>query len=117
MSHWAPGNADLPTSGVTAGTYGDATHVGQVTVSAAGLITAASNVGISGGGGGTQFDYVEITANVTVSSSNPAAPDDVIVGNAVTYDGATRIKIEFYAPVVEVNHNSMAIDVWDGTTD
>lgn len=42
---------DLPNSGVTAGTYGDSTHVGQFTVAATGTITAASNVAITGGGG------------------------------------------------------------------
>lgn len=42
----------LAASGVTPGTYGDATHVGQFTVDSHGLITAASNVAITGGGGG-----------------------------------------------------------------
>lgn len=45
-------NPTLGTSGVSAATYGDATHVAQVTVDAKGRITAASNVSITGGGGG-----------------------------------------------------------------
>lgn len=44
-------NPTLTTSGVTAATYGDATHVPQITVDAKGRVTAASNVAISGGGG------------------------------------------------------------------
>lgn len=40
-------------SGVTAGTYGDATHVMQCAVSAAGLVTSCSNVAVSGAGGNT----------------------------------------------------------------
>lgn len=44
-------NPTLGTSGVTAATYGDATHVAQVAVDAKGRITSASNVAISGGGG------------------------------------------------------------------
>ena len=41
-------NPTLGTSGVTAGTYGDATDVARVTVDAKGRITAASAVAISG---------------------------------------------------------------------
>lgn len=43
----------LTDTGVTPGTYGDATHVAQVTVDAQGRITAISLVAIAGGGGGT----------------------------------------------------------------
>lgn len=39
-------------TGVTPGTYGDATNVGQFTVNAAGQITLAVDVPISGGGSG-----------------------------------------------------------------
>jgi hypothetical protein len=41
----------LATTGVTAATYGDATHVPQITVDAKGRITAASNVSITAGTG------------------------------------------------------------------
>jgi hypothetical protein len=42
----------LANSGVTAGTYGSATAVPQITIDAKGRITSAGNVTISGGGGG-----------------------------------------------------------------
>lgn len=44
-------------SGVTANTYGDSTHVPQLTVDAKGHVTLVENVAISGGGGGgTDFE-------------------------------------------------------------
>jgi hypothetical protein len=120
MTHWQPGNSDLPTSGVTAGTYGDSTHVGQFTVAASGVVTAASNVAISGGGGGgTELDYVEITSNVSVTGG-VGAQVPVITGSSLSYDGSTRIRIEFYAPVIEAAASVnafVACELWDGSTD
>ena len=49
VSGTIPGTT-IPNTAVTAGSYGDATHVGAFTVGADGRLTAASNVGISGGG-------------------------------------------------------------------
>lgn len=57
----APISVDTPTgdvtvshddSGATPGSYGDATHVAQITVDATGHITDVADVAISGGGGG-----------------------------------------------------------------
>jgi len=45
-------NTDFTTISVTPGTYGNATSVAQITVSANGRIESISNVAISGGGGG-----------------------------------------------------------------
>lgn len=42
---------DLPASGVTPATYGDATHVPELTVDAEGRITAVTDVAVIGGGG------------------------------------------------------------------
>ncbi len=45
--------ADLPASGVTAGSYGDAAHAPVIVVNAQGQVTGVSNVAITGGGGTT----------------------------------------------------------------
>jgi hypothetical protein len=42
-------NVDLPTTGVAAGTYGDSSHVSQVTVDVEGRVTAASSVAFGSG--------------------------------------------------------------------
>jgi len=60
--HGAGANYDLAlkATGVAAATYGDATHVPQIAVDAKGRITAASNVAVSGGGGGNiTFDLIQ----------------------------------------------------------
>lgn len=44
-------DVDMPATGVGAGTYGDATHVSEVTVDAEGRVTNAVSVPISGSGG------------------------------------------------------------------
>lgn len=46
-------------SGVTPGTYGDATHVAQITVDEKGHVTAVADVAISGGGSGLSQAQVQ----------------------------------------------------------
>lgn len=55
----ASAGGGLTPTGVTPGTYGDATNVGQFTVNAYGQITAAADVPISGSGGSTWFPMVD----------------------------------------------------------
>ena len=67
---WAAlAGSGLPDSGVTPGTYGDATHVGQFTVDAHGIITAASSVGITGGGSGVTVAFNEVTTDEFTTST------------------------------------------------
>ena len=103
-------------SGTTLGNVGSVTgtpSAGQVVVATSG--TAASWQDPIG----KQYDYVQITSNVVVSGSS-VAQTTVITGTSVTYDGATRIKVEFYAPILEAGAAaaaSLTIELWDGGTD
>ncbi len=66
--------ATLSSTGVSAGTYGDGTHVGQFTVDAKGRLTAASEIPISGGGGGSPGGIVSATGLYLDDGSEQFAP-------------------------------------------
>jgi hypothetical protein len=86
----------LPDSGVTAGTYGDSTHVAAVTVDAKGRVTAASSVAISGGAGsgtvnsGTSGQFATYPSTGTAVSGHTLVSGDIptlnqsTTGNAAT---------------------------------
>lgn len=83
------------------------------------LTPTSAKSGGSSGGGVTQLAYVEFTASVTVSGSE-GSPTDVVSAGALTFDGATRACIEFYAPFVVAggSANSLIVfNLWDGVTD
>jgi hypothetical protein len=68
----------LADTAVTPGTYGDASHVGQFTVDQKGRITAASNIAISGGGGGGYFSGATGSIDSTISGTSFATKGLVI---------------------------------------
>ncbi|MDE2029916.1 MAG: hypothetical protein KGI97_05050, partial [Alphaproteobacteria bacterium] len=91
--------ADLPGSGVTAGTYGSASAIPVVTVDVAGRVTGLSTVAASGGSGGT-------AGNPTATAGSAA-----INGSATTYMRSDA------APAVQIGSTSaFGIVKVDGTT-
>lgn len=121
----------LGTSGVTAGTYGNATTMPQFTVDTYGRITGVSNVAISAGGGGTG-DIEGVTAGngltdggttgtvtlnigagagITVNSDNIALTSGIVTTGAKTYGSATlipQITVDTYGRVTSVSNVSVS---------
>lgn len=68
-------NADLPATGVTAGTYGDSSHTSRVTVDAEGRLTSASSVLIAAPGTlTTLFDKTLLASAATIDTGANAIP-------------------------------------------
>lgn len=61
----------LATVNSNVGTFGDASNVAQVTVNAKGLVTAVTDVPISGGGSLTRQDTYDNGSSITVTAGNP----------------------------------------------
>lgn len=74
----ASGALTLANTAVTPTTYGDATHVAQVTIDSKGRTTAAANVLISGAGTASN------TATLAVTISSSSTISDAAVGNVIT---------------------------------
>ena len=90
-------SARLPTSGVSAATYGNATNIPSITVDALGRITSASNVAISATVANTQITGL-ITSNQIASVANTQITGTITAAQlantgvaATTYGGASSI--------------------------
>lgn len=58
---------------------------------------------------GYEFDYVEDTVGLTVTASTDGTAQNYLPGNAVTFDGSTRVKVEFYFPLFNVTASQLLV--------
>ena len=90
-------SARLPTSGVAAATYGNATNIPSITVDALGRITSASNVAVSATVANTQITglitsaQIASVANTQITGTITAAQLANTGVAATTYGGASSI--------------------------
>lgn len=66
-----------------------------------------------------QIDYVQSTSNVVISGTTEATATTVLPGNSHTYDGSTKVEIEYFVPDISGPSNDrtgvMAV-LFRGTT-
>jgi glutamine amidotransferase-like uncharacterized protein len=68
----------------------------------------------------TELAYVEITSSVSITATTSAGANTVVSAGALSFDGSTRICIEFFSPTVVCGSNAAAkvqITLWDGATE
>lgn len=65
----------------------------------------------------TVLSYTEITSNVSVTATTEATANAVVTAPAITFDGATPVIIEFFAPYATPGGVASLYSIWkDGAT-
>ena len=68
---------------------------------------------------GYELDYVQKTTDTTISATSEATATTVVTANAVSFDGSTRVAIEFFSPYVApgaTGGSSIVICLYDGSS-
>jgi len=67
-----------------------------------------------------EIAYVEFTGDVSITATTSATAQTVVSAGAVSFDGSTRVCIEFFSPEVTVGgtaNSAMVISLWDGAAE
>lgn len=110
------GTVSLPNSGVTGGTYGDASNIPQIVIGADGRITSATDIPVSGG------SSVIFQSGASVTVSNTATETALFTNNTAIVSGAMGTdKSVFLHMIGEYVNNSggssnLTFNVYVGTT-
>jgi hypothetical protein len=119
-------NADLPTSAVTANTYGSSTTVPVITVNSKGIVTSITTSSIIGtlsyqGGWNASTNVPALTSSVgtsgyyyvvtTAGSTNLNGITDWAIGDWAIFNGSTWQKIDQTNTVTSVNGQTGAVSV------
>jgi hypothetical protein len=87
----------LSTSGVTAGTYGDASHISQFVVDAKGRITSASNIPVAAGvtSFNTRTGAIVVAAGSNITITESPTNTFTIAGSASTPPGGASGTVQY----------------------
>jgi hypothetical protein len=92
------------------GPTGSSTVVPVITWDAKGRLTAVSSANIAAGGV-TELAYVEATGAVAVTATAEGSANTVLSAGALTFNGSTRVLIEFYSYQVQAGVAGVTIVV------
>lgn len=122
-SAFVPALKIVSDGGETVGIYPCATSIVAGASADVSWFPGVSEAGPQQGSGvppaGALDDYVFKHANTTVTGTGHSSQTNLIIqGNAVTYDGNTRVSVEFFAPIVEIlggdQNQAIGFELWDG---
>lgn len=68
---------------------------------------------------GYEYDYVQITSNVSITATSEATANTCITGSAVTYDGSTTVYVEVFCPALAPDPTatrSLTVWLYDGSS-
>ena len=61
----------------------------------------------------TVLDYVQITSSVNITGTTSGSPTTGVTGNAITYDGATPIRFEFFSNSVAIGTTNINVGFYE----